>query len=84
MGIEQPGFLLGSQYLLPWDLPPDEAWAPEPKNAWRGKRSVRLVYLGLDFSFYEKCDSQTLNNSLYLHLASTILNVELVSTRFEN
>ncbi|XP_063674966.1 nonsense-mediated mRNA decay factor SMG8-like isoform X1 [Bolinopsis microptera] len=48
MGIEQPGFLLGSQYLLPWDLPPDEAWAPEPKNAWRGKRSVRC-YVGYEY-----------------------------------
>ena len=41
LGLEQPGFLLGAQFLLPWDLPPDEAWNPEPKNAWRGKRSAR-------------------------------------------
>lgn len=48
LGLEQPGFLLGAQFLLPWDLPPDEAWNPEPKNAWRGKRSARC-YVGYEY-----------------------------------
>ena len=49
MGIEQPGFLLGSQFLLPWDLPADECnWSAEPKNAWRGRRSARC-YVGYEY-----------------------------------
>ena len=48
-GIEQPGFLLGTQFLLPWDVPAEDSHInklSEPKNAWK-HRTNRYVLLDI-------------------------------------